>query len=167
VNTLTLSRNQSLELRLTQSFRRGTNAPQIYRINSNMIRETTSRITLDEPKSIISEKEHAPSNMNSSVVQNEDITIDMELPTIIDHDEDIPHKKFSIYEEEENIIIEDETDGNVYVINNSPSSITTPTTTPPTTTPPITTQEIDSDSQKSNSDFFSLFKKSSQEQNDR
>ncbi|RGB39058.1 Sodium/hydrogen exchanger family-domain-containing protein [Rhizophagus diaphanus] len=148
VNTITLSRNQSLELRLTRNLRR-TNTSEIYRIND-----------CDRPKSIISEIEYTPSDMNNSVVQNDSTAIDMELPTIpikIDRDEDIS-QRFSIYEEDENIIIEDETDGEVYVINNSTS---------PTTTPPATIQAIDSNSQKSDFNLFSLFKKSSNEQNDR
>lgn len=134
MNTLTLSRNQSLELRLTRSFR-GTNTTDIYRINPTITRE-------DKPKSIASEKEHSSSNTISSAA-HESITIDIELPTIpieIDHEEDIPHKRFSFYEEDDNIIIEDERDGKVYVVNN-PSS--------PTATPSATTQ------------------KSSKEQNDR
>ncbi|PKY41739.1 hypothetical protein RhiirA4_315068 [Rhizophagus irregularis] len=145
VNTITLSRNQSLELRLTRNLRR-TNTPEIY--------------NCDRPKSIVSEREYTPSDMNSSVVQNDSTAIDMELPTVpikIDRDEDIS-QRFSIYEEDENIIIEDETDGEVYVINNSTS---------PTTTPPATTQAIDSNSQKSDLNLFPLFKKSSNEQNDR
>lgn len=145
MNTITLSRNQSLELRLTRNLRR-TNTPEIY--------------NCDRPKSIVSEREYTPSDMNSPVVQNDSTTIDMELPTVpikIDRDEDIS-QRFSIYEEDENIIIEDETDGEVYVINNSTSL---------TTTPPATTQAIDSNSQKSDFNLFPLFKKSSNEQNDR
>ncbi|PKK69357.1 hypothetical protein RhiirC2_748589, partial [Rhizophagus irregularis] len=144
VNTITLSRNQSLELRLTRNLRR-TNTPEIY--------------NCDRPKSIVSEREYTPSDMNSPVVQNDSTAIDMELPTVpikIDRDEDIS-QRFSIYEEDENIIIEDETDGEVYVINNSTSL---------TTTPPVTTQ-ANSNSQKSDFNLFPLFKKSSNEQNDR
>lgn len=148
MNTITLSRNQSLELRLTRNLRR-TNTPEIYRIND-----------CDRPKSIVSEREQrSPSDMNGSAVQDDSIAIDMELPTIpieFDRDEDIS-QRFSFYEEDENIIIEDETDGKVYVINNS----TSPTTTP------ATTQSIDSNSQISNFNIFPQFKKSSKEQNDR
>ncbi|RIA97144.1 Sodium/hydrogen exchanger family-domain-containing protein [Glomus cerebriforme] len=167
VNTLTISRNQSLELRLTRSLRRGADAPDIYRINPNTIPETTSSETrndLDKPKLI---KECTPSIISSSIVQDEDITINVTDTNAKESDEqiipfeieDLSHKRFSIYEEEENIIIEDETEGKVYVINNPPLPPTTPTTTLPSTI-----QDADSNSQKSG--FFSLFKKSSQEQND-
>ncbi|GBC06035.1 hypothetical protein RclHR1_06580007 [Rhizophagus clarus] len=144
VNTLTLSRNQSLELRLTRSFRRGTHTPT----------ETCRIDDLGRQKSIISERAHTPSNMTSSAVQDDNnITIDMDLPIVpikVENDEDIS-QRFSFYEEDDNIIIEDETDGKVYVISNSPS---------PNITPPATIQATDNNSHKSN---FNL----SKEQNDR
>jgi hypothetical protein len=143
VNTLTISRNQSLELRLTRNLRR-TNTPEIYRTND-----------FDKQKSIASESEHTPSNATNSAVQDDNTAIDIELPAIpieINNEEDIS-QRFSFYEEEESIIIEDETNGKVYVVNNSPS----PTTTPAT----------DSGSQKNNFNLFPMFKKSSKEQIDR
>jgi hypothetical protein len=166
VNTLTISRNQSLERYPTpilRSFRRGTNTSAVYKIDSGTIPETSSYSASGAQN--VAEKEPSPS-INTSIVQDDtitpDVTIDVNAKEIEEHaPHTIPLKinnhnedssRFSIYEEDDNIIIEDEVNGNVYVINNPPSA---------------TTQGTDTNSQRSYFNLFPLFNKSSQEQNDR
>jgi len=124
----------------------------------------TSSTSPSESRNVI-EKEPS-SSITTSTVQDDTITPDVTIDVntkelgeqassatplkINDHNEGA--SRFLIYEEDDNIIVEDEINGNVYVINN-PSS--------------ATTQETDTNSQRSHFNLFPLFNKSSQERNDR
>ncbi|CAG8499918.1 11164_t:CDS:10 [Funneliformis mosseae] len=140
VNTITISR--------TKSIRQG----QLDVLTKTKIIQgtpsTSSSTKIDEHEKPIAENDIVPDftiDINTTGL-NERILAS--LPLDIDQDS----HEFSIYEEDDNYIVEDETDGKVYVINNSEAK-------------PAKLQEA-STSDNEPRKIFSLFKKSP-EQNDR
>ncbi|CAI2181447.1 17172_t:CDS:10 [Funneliformis geosporum] len=143
VNTITISRTKSHqgqdEFIRSKIIQRTSNSTSITRTQAN------------EPEKSIAEKDIIPDFSIDINTNDLNERILAALPLDFDRDS----HEFSIYEEDDNFIVEDETEGKVYVIKNSQAT-------------PATTQEAsttDNEPQKF-SNFFSLFKKS-HEQNDR
>jgi len=75
MNKFIISRNKSL-----QSFRQDTNTSEIFRVNSNTVSGASSHNNdLDEPKTIVTEREHAPPITTNLAVKDDVITLDVTI----------------------------------------------------------------------------------------